>query len=104
VNNGEEEIASGMEVHRVEEEMEGGEALSLNKTNVSFSKESATKSFASQRKASLLITKEVTKGWKEFAEIAFFNQAEQACALSQNYLFVHAELAKLVVDIECKGP
>jgi len=90
-------------VRRVEEQMEGGEALSANKTKVSFSKGATMKSTILQRKESLLFTNEETKGQKESAEVAFNNQVEQACFLSHIYHFMHTELAKLVVDVECRG-
>lgn len=35
--------------------------------------------------------------------VALFNQVEQVYIVSQNYHFVHDELPKLVVDIECRG-
>ncbi|KAK7378162.1 hypothetical protein VNO80_03599 [Phaseolus coccineus] len=76
VSSGEVEVTRGEEVRHSEEEMEGGQALSVNRTKVFFSK-------------------------KEPAEVPLINQAEQASSFSQNYHFVHAELAKLVVDIEC---
>jgi len=102
VSSGEEENKSGGEVRRAEREMEEGQAPSVNKTKVSFSKESATKSNASQSKASLVYTNEGIKGQKEHVEVAFYNQTEEACPLSRNYPSMYTDLAKLVVDVECK--
>jgi len=102
-SSGEEEVKSGGEFRWVEKEMEGGQNLSVNKTKGSFSKESATKSNATQSKASIFFTNERNKGQKEPAEVAFLNQIDQAWPLSHNYPAVHDDLAKLVVDVECIG-
>ena len=85
---------------RLEEETEGGETLSANRTKGSYSKVLATIKPGVQRKEPWLFTKEETEGQKESTEAAVLNQAEP---VPQNYHSVNTELAKLVVEIECRG-
>ncbi|KAL9328740.1 hypothetical protein ACSQ67_003743 [Phaseolus vulgaris] len=40
---------------------------------------------------------------KRNCEVAFLNQIDRAWPLSHNYLAVHDDSAKLVVDVECIG-
>lgn len=96
----EEDIGNGGEFHRAEREMDGGKSQSVNKTKVSYSKVSATKSNSAQSKAPLIITNEGTKDQNVTAEVALYIQNKQD---SRNHHFEHADLAKLVVDVECKG-
>ena len=73
VSSDEVKVTCGGEVRCSEEEMEGGEALSANRTKVSFYKGVAMKRVDLQRKESLLFTKEETKGQKESVKAAFIN-------------------------------
>ncbi|KAL9318623.1 hypothetical protein ACSQ67_015140 [Phaseolus vulgaris] len=56
--------------------------------------------FLAQSKAPLIITNEGTKDRNVIAEVALYIQNKQD---SRNHHFEHADLAKLVVDVECKG-
>lgn len=87
-----------------EGEEERGEGLSPYKTSVSLYKGPTMNNGTSQRKVNLGFTNEESKGQKDFVDFAFFNQSEQACPLSRKCLSMHAELAKLVIDVEYKGP
>ena len=97
------EASDGGEVRRSEKVLEGIEALSANRTNGFYSRVSDTRSADVHSKETKSITKGENQGQKETAVAPPFNQVDQLCTGSQNYHYVHAELAKLVVEIECKG-
>ncbi|KAL9319703.1 hypothetical protein ACSQ67_011542 [Phaseolus vulgaris] len=52
----------------------------------------------------MLITKEEVKGNEEVEVAALCYRSEHLCAAARNYLNGHAELATLVVDLECRDP
>jgi len=84
-------------------EEEGGEALTVNRTKVPPSKVPTVVRAGVQRKETLFFTNEGTKALKESTEAALTYQDEKVCSPSQNHSFVHAELAKLVVEIESRS-
>lgn len=99
VFNGEEEDLSEGKVRRPEEKEEEGADMSANTTKAPLSWATATKGDKGQNKATRLYTKEETKGNEEAALVS---QSEQDLTYVQNHLFGHAELARLVVDLECR--
>jgi len=102
VFNGEEEGLSGGKVRRPEKKEEEGADLSANTTKAPLSWATATKGDKRQNKATRLCTKEETKGKEEAEEAALVSQSVQDLTYFQNHPFGHAELARLVVDLECR--
>jgi len=102
VVNCEEEGLSGGKVRRPEKKEEEGAALSTNTTKDHLSWATATKGDKGQNKVTRLYTKEETKGKEEAVEAALVLQSEQDPTYVQNHLFGHAELARLVMDLECR--
>ena len=96
-----EDVHAG-KVRRSEEELADGEDWSGNRTKVPLSQVTATRGIRMQNKDSMLITKEVVKGNEEVKVATLCYQSEHLCAVARNYLNGHAELARLVVDLECR--
>ncbi|KAL9289759.1 hypothetical protein ACSQ67_024473 [Phaseolus vulgaris] len=101
VVNCEEEGLSGGKVRRPEKKEEEGAAPSTNTTKDHLSWATATKGDKGQNKVTRLYTKEETKGKEEVMEAALVLRSEQDPTYVQNHLFGHAELARLVMDLEC---
>ena len=98
--SGEDKIMDGKADRRSEVETEGEEIRSGNRTKGAHSEVSATSNPSAQRKEPWLFTKEGTVGQKESAETAGVYQGKPT---PQSYPLAHDDLAKLVVEIECRG-
>ena len=87
-------------------EVEGGEAVGGGEQNMHMTKvlfeESSSKRKASKRKVDKPFTNEEKKGQKVYEEVGFLNHSDHTFVFAFNNPYVHAELAKIVVDIECK--
>jgi len=90
------------EVRQSEEKLADGEDWSRNRTKVPLSKVTATRGIRMQNKDSILITKEEVKGNEEVEVAALCYQYEHLCGAARNYPNGHAQMARLVVDLECK--
>jgi len=98
--SGAEKITDGEAERRTEVETEEEEIRCENRTKEVFSKVPADSRPSDQRKEPYLFTKEGTEGQKGSVEAAVEYQGEPA---PQNYFSKHVDLAKLVVEIECRG-
>ena len=103
VKSGEEELGrrAGDDVRSIGKEIgvgkgEGGETY---KSKAYFG-ESSTKSRVSQREGEKLCTNEEIQGQKILAEPATVSALDQACGFTNNVPCAHADLARIVVDIE----
>jgi len=103
VKSGEEEFGrrAGEDVRSIGKEIEvgKGEGGETYKSKALFG-ESSTKSRVSQREGEKLCMNEEIQGQKTLAEPATVSAFDQACGFANNVPCAHADLARIVVDIE----